>query len=295
MSEHLGQQGITMDVPQHGRYLTFKLVAGETGDIANLKASIQSASAIVADTSSVMGFGAQILQLLGAKIDHSLVFPNFVNQGISIPATPDDIWVWLRGEDPGDLLHTSNQVTAALASCFEVSAIVDGFKYKEGRDLSGYVDGTENPDGDDAVAAAFSDAGESYVAVQKWQHNLEHFASLKQQDKDHIIGRRLSDNEELDDAPISAHVKRTAQESFTPEAFMLRRSMPYSEGNQAGLMFVCFANSPMPFKQQLARMVGREDGVTDGLFRFSRPLTGAYYWCPGVKSGQLDLSKLSIG
>lgn len=294
MSEHSGQQGITMDVPRHGRYLTFKLIAGEAGNIERVKQSIKSASAIVKDHSCVIGFGAQVLQLLDAKIDHSLVFPNFVSQGISIPATSDDIWVWLRGEDPGELLHISHQVSAELGSCFEVSSIVDGFKFKEGRDLSGYVDGTENPEGDDAVEAAFSDAGESYVAVQKWQHNLEYFASLKQQDQDHIIGRRLSDNEELDDAPISAHVKRTAQESFTPQAFMLRRSMPYSEGNQAGLIFVCFANSPMPFKQQLARMVGREDGVTDGLFRFSRPLTGAYYWCPGVKSGRLDLSKLSI-
>jgi putative iron-dependent peroxidase len=75
---------------------------------------------------------------------------------------------------------------------------------------------------------------------------------------------------------------------------MLRRSMPYTEGTDAGLVFVCFANSPTPFKQQLARMVGKEDGVTDGLFRFSRPLTGAYYWCPAVKNGKLDLSKLSI-
>ena len=294
MSEHLGQVGITGDVPQHARYITFKAIAGAENQLDQVKVAIKLSSDIVAKHNSVMGFGPQILQLLGGKIDHSLSFPNFVNMGISIPATSDDIWVWLRGEDPGDLLHTGNEIITLLASHFCVSDITDGFKYKEGRDLTGYIDGTENPEGQDAIAAAFSDTGETYVAVQKWQHNLSHFASLKQQDKDHIIGRRLSDNEELDDAPISAHVKRTAQESFSPQAFMLRRSMPYTEGADAGLVFVCFANSPTPFKQQLARMVGKEDGVTDGLFRFSRPLTGAFYWCPALKGGKLDLSKLSI-
>ena len=295
MSEHMGQQGITSDVPQHGRYLTFQVVAGSESNLEGVRTAIKSASDAVVAQSGVIGFGPQVLQLLGGKIDHSLTFPNFVSMGISIPATSNDIWVWLRGEDPGDLLHLGNEVIDHLSPLFEVSSIVDGFKYKEGRDLSGYVDGTENPEGDDANAAAFTDTGESYVAVQKWQHNLAHFATLEQQDKDHIIGRRLSDNEELDDAPISAHVKRTAQESFTPQAFMLRRSMPYTEAKEAGLVFVCFANSPTPFKQQLARMVGKEDGVTDGLFRFSRPLTGAYYWCPAMKGGKLDLSKLSIG
>jgi putative iron-dependent peroxidase len=294
VSGKLGQQGITADVPQHGRYLTFQIIAGSESQLNEVRASIKAASKVVSDHDGVIGFGPQVLQLLGGKIDHSLSFPNFVNMGISIPSISHDIWLWLRGEDPGELLHTGSEVIQLLSSHFAVSGIIDGFKFKEGRDLSGYVDGTENPEGQGAINAAFTESGESYVAVQKWQHNLAHFASLKQQDKDHIIGRRLSDNEELDDAPLSAHVKRTAQESFTPQAFMLRRSMPYTEGADGGLIFVCFANSPTPFKQQLARMVGKEDGVIDGLFRFSRPLTGAYYWCPGVKAGKLDLSKLSI-
>jgi putative iron-dependent peroxidase len=294
VSEHLGQKGITGELPQHGRYLTFQVVAGVDTQVDAIRQNIKAASEVVSKNSGVIGFGPQVLQLLGGEIEHSLVFPNFVNMGISIPATSNDIWVWLRGEDPGDLLLIGNEVMDHLAPQFEVSSIIDGFKFKEGRDLSGYVDGTENPVGDDAVAAAFTDAGESYVAVQKWQHNLAHFATFEQHKKDHTFGRRLSDNEELDDAPISAHVKRTAQESFTPEAFMLRRSMPYTEDKNAGLVFVCFANSPRPFKQQLNRMVGKEDGVTDALFTFSRPLTGEFYWCPGMKHGQLDLSKLSI-
>jgi putative iron-dependent peroxidase len=41
-------------------------------------------------------------------------------------------------------------------------------------------------------------------------------------------------------------------------------------------------------------MVGAEDGTPDALFRFTRPIAGAYYWCPPVKDGRLDLSALGF-
>ena len=95
-------------------------------------------------------------------------------------------------------------------------------------------------------------------------------------ERDHTMGRRLVDNEEIDDAPASAHVKRTAQESFDPEAFVVRRSMPWSAGREAGLQFVAFGRSFDAFEAQLRRMVGLEDGIVDGLFRISRPRTGSW-------------------
>ena len=91
----------------------------------------------------------------------------------------------------------------------------------------------------------------------------------------------------------SAHVKRTAQESFSPEAFVLRRSMPWFEGSEGGLYFVAFAHTLDAFEAQLRRMVGKEDAITDGLFRFSRPVSGGYYWCPPVQGVRLDLRALS--
>jgi putative iron-dependent peroxidase len=47
---------------------------------------------------------------------------------------------------------------------------------------------------------------------------------------------------------------------------------------------------PDAFEARLAHMTGQEDGTTDGLFRFTRPLAGSYYWCPPVADGELDLS-----
>jgi Predicted iron-dependent peroxidase len=113
--------------------------------------------------------------------------------------------------------------------------------------------------------------GSSFAAFQLWKHDLEYFKSLPQADQDNIIGRRLSDNEELDDAPESAHVKRTAQESFEPEAFMVRRSVAWADSRGAGLAFVALGHSFDAFEVQLRRMSGLEDGIIDGLYRFSRP------------------------
>ncbi|HYM33312.1 MAG TPA: hypothetical protein VEU47_18585, partial [Candidatus Cybelea sp.] len=95
-------------------------------------------------------------------------------------------------------------------------------------------------------------------------------------------------------APASAHVKRTAQESFTPEAFVLRRSMPWTDATRAGLVFVAFGRSFDSFEAQLTRMSGLEDGVTDALFGFSRPVTGAYFWCPAMRNGRLDLRPIGV-
>jgi putative iron-dependent peroxidase len=117
---------------------------------------------------------------------------------------------------------------------------------------------------------------------------------MSPQEQDNSMGRRQVDNEELEDAPESAHVKRTAQESFTPEAFVLRRSMPWASDTKHGLVFVAFAHSFDAFEAQLRRMIGAEDGITDALFKFTRPLTGNYFWCPPMRDGRLDLSALGL-
>ena len=70
--------------------------------------------------------------------------------------------------------------------------------------------------------------------------------------------------------------------------------MPWADGNDGGLHFVAFGKSFDAFEAQLGRMVGGEDGVTDALFTFTRPLTAAYYWCPALKNGKLDLAPLGL-
>lgn len=166
--------------------------------------------------------------------------------------------------------------------------------------FTGYEDGTENPTDQAAVDAAIVSGkgpwldGSSFVAMQQWLHDFDSFGALSAIQADNSIGRRLRDNIEIEDAPDSAHVKRTAQESFKPEAFMLRRSMPWSSTDtKGGLFFSAFGTSVNAFEAQLARMIGDEDGITDALFKFTRPISGSYFWCPPLHKGRLDLRAIS--
>jgi putative iron-dependent peroxidase len=279
------QAGILLPLPPLARYLAFSL-APDT-DVAAGLAALQG---VVDGERTVAGIGLPPLTALGKKVAGLKPFPPLSGPGVELPSTPFALWLWLRGDDRGELLHRARRIEQALAPAFELEESWDAFKHDGGRDLSGYEDGTENPVEEAAVAAAIAADGSSFVAVQRWIHDFARFEAMQPEERDDCIGRRRSDNEELDDAPASAHVKRTAQESFSPEAFVLRRSLPWSEGKNAGLMFVAFGHSVDAFQAQMRRMVGLEDGIVDALFRFTRPLSGAYFWCPGMKDGKLDLS-----
>lgn len=289
------QTGILATIPAHGRYLSFALNPG-----TDVRGALRALSELVDGEQLVVGLGASLVGALGREIAGLRSFAGMVGAGIDVPATPAALWCWLRGDDRGDLVHRTREVLAAVHGVLVVEQLVDSFRHRGGLDLSGYEDGTENPTGDAALQAAFVAGqgagldGGSFVAVQQWLHDLDRLHALSTRQQDDAIGRRRSDNVELADAPASAHVKRTAQESFEPEAFVLRRSMPWCEGLRAGLMFVAFGKSFDAFEVQMRRMAGADDGIVDALFGFTRPISGAYFWCPPLRGGRLDLRALGV-
>lgn len=287
------QTAILQPVPRHAVYLTCDLLR-ETSLLQVIEV-LQNIN-IAGD---VVGIGQSLLDRFNQSVPGLKSMPQFASKNINLPSSGTDLWCWLRGDDRGELLHRSRRIIQQLSPAFDLIEIVDSFRYAEGRDLTGYEDGTENPQDEAAVDAAICTSddqsinGSSFVAVQQWLHDLDAFQAFSTEQQDNIIGRRRSDNAELDDAPESAHVKRTAQESFDPQAFLLRRSMPWSKKLQAGLMFVAFGHSFDAFESQLNRMTGIEDGIEDGLFQFSSVLTGAYYWCPPLIQGRLNLAAIN--
>ncbi|MGR6654601.1 Dyp-type peroxidase [Pseudomonas mosselii] len=279
-------------VPAHARHLFFALDSLEA-----LPAVLDQLLPQVDGQRLILGIGAPLAKALGREVPGLRSFPQ-LDAMVENPATQHALWLWLRGAERGELFLRAQALQQALAPALRLVDSVDGFLHRGGHDLTGYEDGTENPVDEDAVAAAIVPgdqpglAGSSFAAFQLWKHDLEYFKSLPQAEQDNIIGRRLSDNEELGDAPESAHVKRTAQESFAPEAFMVRRSVAWTDERGAGLAFVALGFSLDAFEVQLRRMSGLEDGVVDGLYRFSRPLTGGYYWCPPLAEVGADLRLL---
>ncbi|TNF27031.1 MAG: Dyp-type peroxidase [Deltaproteobacteria bacterium] len=283
------QAAILSAVPPHAIFVFAELAAGADP----LEAAAQLAAASHPDH-LVVGLGSTFLAALGADIPGMRPFPALVGPGVSMPRTPSALVLRISGVDPGEVLHRERAVLAAL-SAFTVVDRVAGFMYGPSLDLTGYEDGTENPDTDDAPAVALLDGhgpgldGGSVLAVQRWVHDLDAFGAMSRHAQDHTFGRERDGNAEIEDAPESAHVKRTAQEDFDPEAFLWRRSMPWRDQRGQGLVFVSFSATMDPFEAQCRRMVGEDDGIVDALFSFTRPVTGGAWWCPPVADGRLDL------
>jgi putative iron-dependent peroxidase len=278
------QPAILTPVPPAARY-----VVVDVPPAASAKDLAQRLGELVIDERLVVGLGEPLVRALGAAVAGLHTFPAMAGPGCAVPSTQGALLLHARGEDHGETLHAMQHVLAALGGDLRITEDIAGFRHLEGRDLSGYEDGTENPTGDAAIAAAFTDEGASFVAVQRWIHDLGGFERMSARERDHVIGRNRETNAELADAPASAHVKRSAQESFDPPAFMVRRSMPYGTVTEHGLYFVAYARSLDRFERVMRRMVGGDDGIVDGLFRFSRPVSGGHYWCPPVRGKHLDL------
>lgn len=293
-SGSLSQPGVLADIPSHARYLTFRRRASAPGPRDALERLADPNPGL----SLVFGLGASLVRELGAEVPGLRDFPATSGPGFSVPSTPAALWVWLRSEERGELIHETRRVEKTLAGSFALDGLVDGFRYRTGLDLTGYEDGTENPKGAAAAEAAIVSGqgpgldGSSFAAVQQWVHDFDRFESFSSRTQDHIIGRRKSDNVELKDGPDAAHVQRTEQEAPEPPAFLLRRSMPWADARRAGLVFVAFGASLDAFEYHLSRMTGAADRIADHLFRFTRPVTGAYFWCPPLRDGRADLSLL---
>ena len=245
-----------------------------------------------------LGIGEPLTLALGHAVPGLRAFPVIASTE-TIPSTQGDLWVFLRAEDRGTIFDLGERVAALAAGGFEIVDRMDTFLYAGGRDLTGYEDGTANPDAEESLAVAVcgddtATPGSSFVAVQRWSHDLVAFRAHGPEVRDAMIGRRIADNEEIDDAPETAHVKRTAQETFTPTAFMVRRSHPFATASEQGLEFVAYGRSLDAYERMLGHMAGVDDGIVDALFSFSRPVTGGYYWCPPVVDGRVDPSLLGL-
>jgi len=288
------QPGILAPLPAVGRSVTFRILP-----YSDLRRALASLRAGFEVDWGVVGLGEPVVRALGAEIPGLRTFPALAGPGTVVPSTQAALWFFLRGAERGALFDATQRIAALVAGAFALDDALDTFNYAGGRDLTGYEDGTENPKGDAALEAALVSgpaglAGASFVAVQRWVHDLARFRSHSQAKRDAIIGRRLDTNEEIADAPVSAHVKRAAQESYDPPAFMLRRSMPWAAAHEHGLEFLAFGESLDRYERVLRRMLGNDDGVSDALFSFSRPLRGGYYWCPPLAGDRLDLSALGL-
>jgi putative iron-dependent peroxidase len=280
----LPQPAILEPAPPRARFVSFAFHPG-----AEAAAVLGALAGVDHDPKTVVGIGTPLAERLGRSVAGLRTFPGDLPP---FPSTQHALWVFLAHGDASRLFDVGRALAGRFRGLLDVVDEVDAFGYRDGRDLSGFVDGTENPKGEDAVRAAIIAGqgagldGGSFVAVQRWVHDLDAVDRMTAAARAGAVGRDQETDVELADAPTSAHVKRTAQESFDPPAHILRRSMPYGGLREHGLNFVAFGESLDRFERQMRRMAGRDDGVPDGILSFTRAVSGAYYFCPPLREGR---------
>jgi putative iron-dependent peroxidase len=186
----------------------------------------------------------------------------------------------------------ASQIMARLDGAVEVVDEVHGFRYFDDRDLTGFVDGTENPVGAAAIEATLvgdEDRGfarGSYVMVQKYVHDLAKWADLTTEQQERIIGRtKLADIELEDDVkPAFAHIALTTIVEDGIERKVVRRNMPFGEvGGTSGTYFIGYARSLLVLEQTIRNMfIGDPPGTYDRLLDFTHPVTGTNFFAPSV-------------
>jgi putative iron-dependent peroxidase len=288
------QPGIfALGTPEHC-YLELDLEPGRTGaELVRAVAGLTGPLSSVGGVNVVVGFRPELwaeVSPADAPADAASWTEDVVGAGgYRMPATQHDAWVWIAGGSRTAVFDNAREVLAALAGVAAVGREVTGWLYRHDRDLTGFVDGTENPSLLTAAEVAAVPAGEpgagaSIVLFQVWRHDTAAWESLGEYGQERMMGRTKPDSIEIpDDEQLpSAHVVRTTVEVDGEERQIFRRNVAYGGVTDHGTAFVGFARDQWRMTEMLRRMAGAVDGVRDGLTGFLTPLTGAYYTCPAM-------------
>jgi putative iron-dependent peroxidase len=202
--------------------------------------------------------------------------------GFVLPATQHDAVLWISGSAYDVVFDVARMAINALRDKASVADETSSWPYRHDLDLTGFIDGTENPtliEAPDVVLVPEGDpgAGGTVLLLQKWAHDVTSWESLQVERQEQVIGRRKADSVELDDKPADSHVASTDQDRLGK---IFRRNMPYGTVTDHGTMFVGFCAEQRPLAAMLESMAGLDDGTRDALTFFTRPLTGAYYFVP---------------
>jgi putative iron-dependent peroxidase len=221
-------------------------------------------------------------------------FPGFSGVRHSAPATAGDLLFHIRAHRLDLCFELAARLVTRLGGAARVVDEVHGFRSFDERDLLGFVDGTENPEGPaavDAVAVAGQDpafGGGSYVIVQKYLHDLTAWNALSVEEQERVIGRTKLDDIELPDGvkPSNSHVAlNTIEDDNGEQQQIMRFNMPFGHAGagQFGTYFIGYAKTAALIEQMLTNMfVGDPPGNHDRVLDFSTAVTGGLFFAPAA-------------
>jgi putative iron-dependent peroxidase len=245
---------------------------------------------------SAISFGPSLWDRVspGARPRGLQAFAPLESGALRAPATGGDLLLHATARSQDLCLELAVELRRLLGGSAVVIEEIHGFRYLDSRDLTGFIDGTENPKGARARAEAAligaddrAFAGGSFVFAQRYVHDLASWERLAVAEQERAIGRRKKDSRELPERsrPPTAHISRVVIEEDGEELEILRHSFPYGTTSERGLFFIAYTRDLAIPRKMLTRMLGASgDGLHDRLMEFTRAVSGAHFFAPSRRT-----------
>jgi putative iron-dependent peroxidase len=250
----------------------------------------------------VVGLGPTLLADLTSDVPDD--FQPFVTiesadgSGRQAKGTQEELLFWMNHNDKGLVWFAQYQARTALKGHMKVARETPTFIYGASLDMTGFIDGTGNPQGEAAerAAAVVPDgqpgAGGSFINAQRWIHDLDAWNEMSVEEQEQVFGRKKADSARLDKQPEFSHLSHvelregaTADDTKPKRNEITRRSTPYAfHDGSVGLYFMAFCKTQAPFRERLRAMYAADGGVRDRLVDFSNPASGSFYFAPSVET-----------
>lgn len=300
--EHLmntPQSAIIPDHAQAGIFIEADFAANRLNDIkAACRASLDALSALKARfPDDILGltiaFGSKAWATFGHTDEGSEIKP-FPEMGNGLaPSTQHDMSIHIQSFRQNAAYALAQSVLGAFGDSICVASEEHGLRLYQDRGLDGFVDGTENPQGDETIREVaiipegLPDAGGSYVLLQKYLHDLKKWDAVPVAEQEVSVGRsKETDDEFSRDVRLpDSHLGRVNLKENGVGLKIVRRSLPFGKiSGEHGLMFTAYCRTLHNIEAQLLSMFGDTDGKTDLLLRhLSAAVSGGYYYAPSVE------------
>lgn len=293
------QKGVCAEPSLHAQYLLFNVVDDDPQILREKLSRILDVfddyenEYFEAMVTGIIAIGAGFWDELypGSKPTQLSAFPKMECEDRSAPDTGGDVFIQIRA-DRLDVCHAiANEVMALLHLHVELQEQVQGFRYLDGRDLSGFIYGAENPRGmlRRQVAVVNGDTepefeGGSYLHIQRYRYDLRRWHTLSSRQQEQVIGKTRQHNIDSNEQSASSHCVRTLAElpeDKTPT--LIKQGMPYGNVILQGLFSVCCAASGKAFESMLySQVIGNADGDYDRWLDFASAETGGAFFAPAI-------------
>jgi len=250
-------------------------------------------SQVNADLTSSIAFSKSFWSQTNQPVPDELIDFTPLGEGtIVAPATDVDVLIHCHSNRHDLHFYLLRKLMTEISEYVDIVDETYGYRFMDARDMTDFIDGTENPVGDKRRdVAIISDgifSGGSYVMAQRFIHNLPAWNRLSVTAQEKIIGRTKPDSIELDDVPAASHVGRVDIKEEGQGLKIVRHSLPYgSVTGDHGLLFLSYCNTLHNIKVMLESMYGVSDGKSDQMLRFTQAVTGAYFFAPSSEMLQM--------